>query len=311
MSSPSLTSLKESRNGILNYTDWHYKEDPHEYAYIHNPTDLCMSNEVYENLFLLILVASHPENVRRRYFIRKTWGSQSLFYASSKTRTVFLLGRDLTSNHTTHNQVTQEFLYHNDILQEDFVDTYLNLTIKSIMGLKWVSRFCPKATFVMKTDDDMLINIDRLLAYLQRASTTSFFGGKMAKTTVIRDYDNKFFVPRSVYPKDVYPPYCEGLGYLMSYDVVHKLYFTSLTTPLFPWEDVYIGMLLTQLPIKLINIPNFFAEGWYFDENDRIKLTRYAISKLRACFTFHSLSQNEMFQIWEMWRKKPVQFPQR
>ena len=33
-----------------------------------------------------------------------------------------------------------EFLLHGDLVQEDFTDTYLNLTVKSVLLLKWFSQ---------------------------------------------------------------------------------------------------------------------------------------------------------------------------
>jgi hypothetical protein len=40
-----------------------------------------------------------------------------------------------------------------------FQDTYHNLTLKTVMGLKWTSIFCPQVKFVLKTDDDIYVNV--------------------------------------------------------------------------------------------------------------------------------------------------------
>ena len=50
------------------------------------------------------------------------------------------------------------FLKDNTIFQ----DTYHNLTLKTIMGLKWTSIFCSQARFVLKTDDDIYVNVELL-----------------------------------------------------------------------------------------------------------------------------------------------------
>ena len=50
-----------------------------------------------------------------------------------------------------------------DIIQENFVDTYANLSVKSLMMLKWYSQSCSdKALYLMKTDDDMYVNLVNL-----------------------------------------------------------------------------------------------------------------------------------------------------
>ena len=42
----------------------------------------------------------------------------------------------------------------NDVVIEDFQDTYLNLTLKSTFMLKWLNGRCSHAKFVMKVDHD-------------------------------------------------------------------------------------------------------------------------------------------------------------
>ena len=34
--------------------------------------------------------------------------------------------------------------------------------------LKWIKTYCPKVTFVMKTDDDMFVNVGILIDYLSK-----------------------------------------------------------------------------------------------------------------------------------------------
>ena len=36
------------------------------------------------------------------------------------------------------------------------------------MGLKWMSIFCPKAKYVLKTDDDIFVNIPLLIKALEK-----------------------------------------------------------------------------------------------------------------------------------------------
>jgi len=60
------------------------------------------------------------------------------------------------------SNLTQESQTYGDILQESFLDSYANLTLKSVMLLKWFSRECNKIPYVLKTDDDMYINLKQL-----------------------------------------------------------------------------------------------------------------------------------------------------
>ncbi|XP_050530851.1 uncharacterized protein LOC126899741 [Daktulosphaira vitifoliae] len=53
-----------------------------------------------------------------------------------------------------------------DIVQTNVRDTYSNLTLKSIAALEWIQEFCPSAHYVLKTDDDMFIDVQRLLLFI-------------------------------------------------------------------------------------------------------------------------------------------------
>ena len=71
-----------------------------------------------------------------------------------------------------------------------FQDTYHNLTLKTIMGLKWMAIFCPQAEFVLKTDDDIYVNVDLLHRSLLVESETlsQNIHGKYANTKYIVVY---------------------------------------------------------------------------------------------------------------------------
>ena len=56
-------------------------------------------------------------------------------------------------------KLQEENKKHRDMVQGDFLDTYHNLSYKAIMGNLWVSEFCDQAEFVVKTDDDMFIDL--------------------------------------------------------------------------------------------------------------------------------------------------------
>ena len=57
------------------------------------------------------------------------------------------------------DMIKQESTQHQDIVQGGFLDTYHNLSYKAILGNLWVSEFCNQAEFVVKTDDDMFVDL--------------------------------------------------------------------------------------------------------------------------------------------------------
>ena len=53
---------------------------------------------------------------------------------------VFLVGQQVNSTH--QEQLQSEADQYGDIVQEAFIDTYANLTVKSLMLLKWFTQHC-------------------------------------------------------------------------------------------------------------------------------------------------------------------------
>ena len=64
--------------------------------------------------------------------------------------------------------------------QESFIDTYANLTLKSLLLLRWFTQRCEDSQYVMKTDDDVYINLVKLhqlvLTNREHGGTFRFFG---------------------------------------------------------------------------------------------------------------------------------------
>lgn len=60
----------------------------------------------------------------------------------------------------------QEHHDHGDVLQHDFIDSFVNLTLKTTFLMKWVlSNNCSTAKFVFKTDDDAVVNPEQVLTF--------------------------------------------------------------------------------------------------------------------------------------------------
>ena len=130
----------------------------HNFNYILNPGSIVCQDNVY----VIVYVHSAPSYYQRRILIRETWATRNLF---PEIRLVFMLGQ------TADDKIMQAIKYENDlykdIVQEDFFDSYRNLTYKAVMALKWVSIYCPQASYILKTDDDMIVNTFMFLKHLQ------------------------------------------------------------------------------------------------------------------------------------------------
>ena len=64
---------------------------------------------------------------------------------------------------------------HNDLVVEDFQESYKNLTVKTTNLLKWLSSSnCSKARFIFKVDDDVHVNPANLWATLRKPHLSTF-----------------------------------------------------------------------------------------------------------------------------------------
>lgn len=54
-----------------------------------------------------------------------------------------------------------------DIAQGNSLDTYRNLTYKTIMCLKYAKCHCKNAKYVLKVDDDLFVNVPQMISFLE------------------------------------------------------------------------------------------------------------------------------------------------
>jgi beta-1,3-galactosyltransferase 1 len=138
----------------------------HNYTYTLNPEKrICYS----QNVIILIYIHSSPKNLKYRQFVREAWSNRVLF---PNIRTVFMMG--LANDSQENNLLEYEFNEYGDIVQENFLDTYRNLTIKAVMALKWIKDYCPNINYIVKLDEDVLMNTFALLNYVDELQTQKF-----------------------------------------------------------------------------------------------------------------------------------------
>ncbi len=134
-------------------------------------------------------------------------------------RAVFFLGH--AANETLNEAIKRESYAFGDIVQENFTDTYANLTLKTVSSFKWSAKYCSQAEFMLKVDDDVLVNSYYLKNYLEslnlkRISSSGYLRNTFlclyhANATVIRDVKHKYYISPEEYKEDKFKPYCGGI----------------------------------------------------------------------------------------------------
>ncbi|XP_046974807.1 uncharacterized protein LOC124541046 isoform X2 [Vanessa cardui] len=179
---------------------------------------------------------------------------------------VFLLGLPSQDNDTEiQEKIDEEVDKYGDVIQEGFIDSYNNLTLKSIMMLKWVTNNCNQsARYILKTDDDMYVNVPNLIENLRNRSKVHdstkgqekeylLIGDLICGARPVQDVGSKWYSPRYMYGGRVYPRYLSGTGYALSAPAAHALYEAALRTSYFHLEDIYItGMCAVRARPRIV-----------------------------------------------------------
>ncbi|KAJ8318415.1 hypothetical protein KUTeg_003506 [Tegillarca granosa] len=233
--------------------------NPFKYDFVINGSAICNNTRP----FLIILILSIPKNREVRNAIRKTWGSlakggiwpkQSI---DVNVKLAFLLGMSEPKNLTLTELINEESTQHGDLIEGNFTDSYYNLTLKVLLGLKWVTLFCNDATFVVKADEDTFVNLPKLIKVLQQKPVGprgKIFGCFHWRHPVLRS--GKWKLDPSLYPFSRYPNYVSGGSYFISINLVSRLFKASEYFPYIFVEDAFItGILKKAVNTTIATLP--------------------------------------------------------
>ncbi|KAB0354260.1 hypothetical protein FD755_022798 [Muntiacus reevesi] len=184
-------SLPVSVCNVIECVNWMYF---YEYEPIHRQdfhfTLQEHSNCSHQNPFLVILVTSHPSDVKARQAIRAL-------------------------------SLEDEHLLYGDIIRQDFLDTYSNLTLKTIMAFRWATEFCPNARYIMKTDTDVFVNTGNLVKYLLNLNHSEkfFTGFSLTDNYSYKGFYQKTHISYQEYPSKVFSPSCKHTNIFFLYRI--------------------------------------------------------------------------------------------
>lgn len=239
-----------------------------------------------EDMDLVVIVMSAPTHLEARTAIRQTWGH---FGQRSDMSVLFMLGTTLDS--TVEAILRKEQHMYNDVIRGRFLDSYSNLTLKTISTLEWVDTYCSKVKYVLKTDDDMFINVPRLLAFIYKhAKNRNVIFGRLArKWKPIRNRKSKYYVSQTQFQQSVFPDFTTGPAYLLSSDTICRLYNAALNQTYLKLEDVFTtGIVAHKLGIKRSHANEFL--------NKRIQ---YTACNIQRGISIHMVKYSEQFDLWK------------
>ncbi|KAK3865651.1 hypothetical protein Pcinc_028761 [Petrolisthes cinctipes] len=246
--------------------------------------ELCLNNG--RELKVLVLITTAPDHEKHRTAVRQTWGH---FSGRKDVVMAFMVGR---TSQELQARLDQENELYGDIIHANFFDHYSNLTLKTVSMFEWVKTYCSETHFILKTDDDMFINVPLLLSFVDsKPNDQRVIYGRMAKGwKPVRNKKSKYYIDTNTYSKARYPDFLTGPAYLLTSDVVDDIYHKALDTTFFVLEDVLVtGIVAESLRIRRIGDSRF--------RNEKIKLSDTC--SLLKTISIHMVKYEEQFDIYK------------
>ncbi|KAB5559240.1 hypothetical protein PHYPO_G00026690 [Pangasianodon hypophthalmus] len=236
------------------------------FPYLLDHKDMCRGKDV----LLLLFVKTSPENFLRRQAIRSTWGNQTYIKKELgvNVKVVFVMGihPDGHKRDAIQKQLQAEDQIHRDLVQQAFMDTFHNLTMKLLLQFRWAHANCAHAQFLMSADDDIFVHLPNLVRSLQELSAQGvvdlWVGHVHRGAPPIRRKDSKYYMPVQMYQWSSYPDYTAGAGYVVSGDVATKIYQATLSlNASLHIDDVFMGICAITAGVSPQEHVYFSGEG--------------------------------------------------
>ncbi|XP_072286627.1 beta-1,3-galactosyltransferase 9 [Pyxicephalus adspersus] len=265
--------------------DMHLLKDNISQSYIVSGSDMCSQQDV----FLLLVIFSSPENKTRRERIRNTWANTTSIKGHIVTR-VFMIGK--VDSEFVQTDVFNESQVYQDIVQGGFLENYIKDTTKTIMMMEWIVTFCPNARFILKAEQETFVNVQSLAGYLLSLESRmdDIYIGKINHHNLPdRDPQSPKYVPVSAYSQTYYPDFCSGSAMAISQNVLRKMYLVSgNVSPLLP-SEVFIGICAQWAGV--IPIPSSRFSG--------SKHIRYNRCCYHVIFSSSNIDDMELSTVWK------------
>ncbi|KAG8385245.1 hypothetical protein BUALT_Bualt03G0022000 [Buddleja alternifolia] len=181
----------------------------------------------------------------------------------------------------------KEAAYFGDIEILPFMDRYELVVLKTVAiceyGVRNVS-----ASYIMKCDDDTFIRLETVLKEIEAVSPRRalYLGNLNLLHRPLRI--GKWAVSYEEWPEEIYPPYANGPGYVISSDIAKYIVSqrANHSLRLFKMEDVSMGMWVEQFN-STVNVQ--YSHNW--------KFCQYGC--MQDYYTAHYQSPRQMICLWD------------
>uniref|UniRef100_A0A4D5RUH4 Hexosyltransferase n=1 Tax=Ixodes scapularis TaxID=6945 RepID=A0A4D5RUH4_IXOSC len=180
---------------------------------------------------------------------------------------VFFLG--LARDAKTMDMILEEAAHNGDIVIFPYMDTYRNLTYKYVYGMKWTMDNCPSAKYIVKMDDDIVLNLYKLLRYIDQRTESekpAFHCCVWEGMPVLRHTMSPWYLSEKLYPPNVFPTYCSGSTVIFRSSILRPLYNASFELPFLSVDDALVTGEMARIAgvghVSLNRYYSFSGDQW-------------------------------------------------
>ncbi|KAJ8339137.1 hypothetical protein SKAU_G00359230 [Synaphobranchus kaupii] len=242
-----------------------------------------------QDVFLLVLIFSAPDNAHRREAIRRTWANRT-HVQECLIRTLFVL--ESPRSLSTQATVLREAELHSDIIQGRLIESPGNLTPKTLLAMQWVVTYCPFARFILQANETAFVNLMALGDYLltlRRHPEDLYIGRVVHQEMPDREPNSPHFLSPNQYRDKYFPDYCTGSAFVLSQDVARKVIVASEEVHFPVPYDVFIGICVRKAGVVPTHSARFSGE----------RHIRYNACCYQFIFSSANVGDDQLDSIWQ------------
>ncbi|KAB2089840.1 hypothetical protein ERO13_A03G075800v2 [Gossypium hirsutum] len=238
---------------------------------------------------LFIGVLSAGNHFAERMAVRKSWMQHKLVKSSHVVARFFVA---MHARKEVNVELKREAEFFGDVVIVPYMDNYDLVVLKTVAICEYGGRVAA-AKYIMKCDDDTFVRVDAVINEAKKVHPDrSFYIGN------INYYHRplragKWAVTYEEWAEEVYPPYANGPGYIMSSDIAHFIVseFEKHNLSLFKMEDVSMGMWVEK-----------FNSSKAVDYIHSLKFCQFGC--IEGYYTAHYQSPRQMMCMWDKLQKQ-------
>ncbi|CBK21348.2 uncharacterized protein [Blastocystis hominis] len=246
----------------FNASTYHYIPYGYNYTYLAQPKNFCS-----EDTFMVVMIMSTVKKPEERKVLRETWFKDKVVHGQ-KLKYLFIVSS--SPDPAVNEAIDKEALEYNDILHMDHLDSYNNITMSIMNTFNWLHRNCKSIKYILKGDPDSYFNTPKIVKWLldlpPEKQHRLYHGYCVMLSKFERNPNKEKYVPLLASASDMIWPYCVGVGYVISSDLLAPLVLASRHyNTIYYNEEMNVGlsnMILNVTPYR------YHDYQWSFlDEN--------------------------------------------